>query len=180
VTHARARGPALLAGLLVLVALIILPAGLNRFGRFFADAVADPAADLDKDGQTSLLEAFLTASKKVEASFSEANLLATEHAILDDNGDGLGTGASFFQGLRPAKKPDTDADPDGYRAQQIVLSPSPADRALGAEARKKRDELEVKVRKLRDGRGSMSDDDYYGRLEPLLLELARIYERGKR
>jgi branched-chain amino acid transport system permease protein len=35
VTSARARGPALPVGLLVLAALIVLPAGLNRFGRFF-------------------------------------------------------------------------------------------------------------------------------------------------
>src|SRR5213076_1421481 len=62
----------------------------TRFGGFLADAVSDPLADLDKDGQTSLLEAFLVAAKRVDASYTEAGLLATEHALLDDNGDGLG------------------------------------------------------------------------------------------
>jgi hypothetical protein len=36
-----------------------------RFGQYLAEAIADPQADLDKDGQTSLLEAFLTASHRV-------------------------------------------------------------------------------------------------------------------
>ena len=30
-----------------------------RFGQYIAEAIADPRADLDKDGQVSLLEAFL-------------------------------------------------------------------------------------------------------------------------
>ena len=30
-----------------------------HFGEYLAGAIADPAADLDKDGQTSLLEAFI-------------------------------------------------------------------------------------------------------------------------
>lgn len=34
-----------------------------RFGRFFAKRVIDPAADLDKDEQTSLFEAFLAAAR---------------------------------------------------------------------------------------------------------------------
>src|SRR5256885_2838954 len=37
----------------------------TRFGQYFAKALADPESDLDKDGQVSLLEAFLTASRRV-------------------------------------------------------------------------------------------------------------------
>src|SRR5262249_11540634 len=36
-----------------------------RLGQYFSEAVADPEADLDKDGQTSLLEAYLIASRRV-------------------------------------------------------------------------------------------------------------------
>src|ERR1019366_7106008 len=62
----------------------------TRFGGYLAKAIADPAADLDKDGQTSLLEAFLLASRETQQFYREAGRLATEHALLDDNGDGLG------------------------------------------------------------------------------------------
>jgi hypothetical protein len=70
----------------------------TRFGGYLARAIADPAADLDKDGQASLLEAYLLASRQVEQFYKEAGRLATEHALLDDNGDGLGTRIKSFPG----------------------------------------------------------------------------------
>src|SRR5206468_3358863 len=73
----------------------------TRFGKYFAKSVADPSADLDKDGQVSVLEAFLSASRQVEDFYKSERRLATEHALLDDNGDGKGTPASFFHGVRP-------------------------------------------------------------------------------
>src|SRR4029077_6004302 len=76
---------------------------VTQFGGYFARAIANPAADLDKDGQTSLLEAFLFASRQVEQFYQEAGRLATEHALLDDNGDGLGTPADWFRGVRAVK-----------------------------------------------------------------------------
>jgi hypothetical protein len=54
---------------------------------------------------------------------------------------------------------------------------APPERTLPAEARRRRDELELKVLKLRDGRTKLPIDEYHRRLEPLLLELARIYQR---
>ncbi|KPK76368.1 MAG: hypothetical protein AMJ79_06880, partial [Phycisphaerae bacterium SM23_30] len=51
-----------------------------RFHRYLAAAVADLQADLDKDGQTSLLEAFLYANHGVNEFYSAAGRLATEHA----------------------------------------------------------------------------------------------------
>ncbi|MEK7996216.1 MAG: hypothetical protein AAB403_20645, partial [Planctomycetota bacterium] len=68
-----------------------------RFGQYLAEAIAEPQADLDKDGQTSLLEAFLTASARVVEFYSAAGRLATEHSLLDDNGDGLGTRPDWFR-----------------------------------------------------------------------------------
>ncbi len=50
----------------------------TRFGGYLAQANADPAADLDKDGQTSLLEAYLAASHQVEQSYQEQGRLMTE------------------------------------------------------------------------------------------------------
>jgi hypothetical protein len=49
----------------------------TRFCQFFTDAITDPQADLDKDGQTSLLEAFLIASNRVAQFYSAAGRLAT-------------------------------------------------------------------------------------------------------
>jgi hypothetical protein len=150
----------------------------TRLGGFVSEAIVDPAADLDKDGQTSLLEAFLVAAKRVEASFSEAGLVATEHALLDDNGDGLGTGAALYQGLR-ARKPDGDAAPDGLRAHQVHLLRSEPERALPPELRRRRDQLELEVLKLRESKAKLAEEEYYRRIETLLLEIAHIYQRAE-
>ena len=48
-----------------------------RFGDFISSAIADPKADLDKDDQTSLLEAFLLAASGVREFYSSESRLAT-------------------------------------------------------------------------------------------------------
>src|SRR5690606_10990909 len=58
-----------------------------RLGGPLSEAIANPAADLDKDGQVSLLEAWLTASREVAEFYESDARLATEHSLLDDNGD---------------------------------------------------------------------------------------------
>ena len=68
---------------------------LTRFGSYIGKAIADLSCDLDKDGQVSALEAFLMASRRVEEFYAGEKRLATEHALLDDNGDGKGTPATF-------------------------------------------------------------------------------------
>jgi hypothetical protein len=151
----------------------------TRLGGLVVDALADPEADLDKDGETSLLEAFLVSSKRVEGAFSEAGLLPTEHALLDDNGDGLGTTASLYQGLRPAPAAEGAPTPDGRRAHQVHLLPSEPEKAMPEDLRRRRDQLELEVLKLRDARAKLGDEEYYRKVEPLLLDLARVYRKAE-
>jgi hypothetical protein len=148
-----------------------------RLGGYLVEALSDPAADLDKDGETSLLEAFLVASKRVESSFADAGLLASEHALLDDNGDGLGTAAALYDGLRPTRAREGANEPDGRRAHQVHLLHSAGEQAMSPAARKRRDQLELQVLELRDARARLGDEDYYRKVEPLLLDLARLYRK---
>jgi hypothetical protein len=147
----------------------------TRFGQYFAKAIIDPKADLDKDGQTSVLEAFLSASHAVGQFYAAAGRLATEHALLDDNGDGLGTPAEWFRGIRPVQRARDGAALDGYRAHQLHLLPSPAEAAMPPEVRTKRDQLELQVMELRDTKAKSSEEEYFSTLEPLLREIAQIY-----
>ena len=148
-----------------------------RFGQFMAEAIIDPAADLDKDGQTSLLEAFLTASHQTSEFYSTAGRLATEHALLDDNGDGLGTPADWFRGIRPVERAASGAELDGYRAHQLCLLYSEAEADMSPALRAERDRLELEVMQLRDSKDSLPEDTYYTRLEALLYKLAKIYQQ---
>jgi hypothetical protein len=149
-----------------------------RFGGFLSEAIADPAADLDKDGQTSLLEAWLYASQRTAAWYKDEERLATEHSLLDDNGDGFGTPPDWFQGVRVVKKATNRAAPDGLRAHQIHLVPNAAERALSPEMKAERDELEKQLAALREKKASMPEDAYFTELEALLLRLAHVYQRG--
>ncbi len=149
-----------------------------RFGDSLSSAIADPKADLDKDGQTSLLEAFLAASAGAQDFYKQEGRLATEHALIDDNGDGLGTPSDWFQGFRAVRTAKAGAIPDGNRANQFVLVPGKADERLSAEDKARRDELELEIARLRLQKAQLAEDDYYRRLEPLLLELAHLYRDG--
>jgi hypothetical protein len=152
---------------------------ITRFGQYLAESIIDPNADLDKDGQTSLLEAFLSASSKVRGFYSASGRLATEHALLDDNADGLGTPADWFRGIRPTKKASDNASLDGYRAHQLCLVPGPCDAALSPAQRAQRDRLELDVMALRDNRAGLTDEQYYPKLESLLRTIAQIYDRAQ-
>lgn len=152
----------------------------TQFGSFFTEAIAGPVeADLDNDEQVSLLEGFIYASRKVADYYEKAGRLATEHALIDDNGDGLGSRAEWFEGTTPAKTAREDVEPDGELAAQRVLIRSAFERQLTPAQRERRDKLEREVKSLRRSKSELPEDEYYKRLETLLLELAQLYRAAE-
>jgi len=147
-----------------------------RFGSYLVHALGSKEADLDKDGQTSLLEAFIMASRQTGEFYEIEGRLVSEHALLDDTGDQRGTPADWFRGVRPVKKAVQDAKPDGWRASQFHLVESELESRLSLEMKKERDALEQAVFELRDRRASIPMKEYLDQLEALLLPLARLYQ----
>jgi hypothetical protein len=147
-----------------------------RFGKFLAEALPDPKSDLDKDGQISLLEAFLSASHRTTEFYKTDGRLATEHALIDDNGDGLGTPSDWFRGVRATKQARDGAVLDGPRAHQFHLVRSRAEQQLAAGVRTRRDALELEIAKLRERKAKMSETAYLRELEQRLLEIAALYD----
>jgi hypothetical protein len=147
-----------------------------RFGELFAQAVANPAADLDRDGQTSVLEAFVFAAKQVQDFYKENDRMATEHALIDDNGDQRGTPSDWFNGTRVVKRPQNNSvAPDGARARVLALVPPAADLLLSNEQLQLREQYERQLEQLRSRKAQMDVDAYYTALEALLRKLAAIY-----
>ena len=60
----------------------------TRFPAYFVEAFGAQAADTNRDGQVSLLEAFDYARAKTAKAYEQDGLLLTEHAALEDGGDG--------------------------------------------------------------------------------------------
>jgi hypothetical protein len=134
------------------------------FGGFFIDALASDAADSDKNKRVSVLEAFQFAKSEVAKAYEREGLLATEHALLDDNGDKDGS-------------QDPAATGKDGRAANIVplgtvggdnLPGDPKLRALYLERR----ELERRVESLRLLKESMEPGRYSSELEKLVTAIA--------
>ncbi len=148
----------------------------TRFGEFFAQAISgEKEADLDRDDQVSLLEAFLWSSKRVVRFFETEERLATEHALIEDNGDGVGSRLESFVGVR-AKPLEDGKTPDGLLAHQWGLILNPVDASLTDDIRQQRAELEKKLEALKAQRAMLGDAEYYIQLEALMLQIAKLYE----
>jgi hypothetical protein len=140
----------------------------SRFGAKFADALTDPAADLDLDGSLSLLEATLHASSGTRAFYEDAQRVLQEHAVLDDNGDGQPTSTDAFKGLR------AEAKSDGALAREIYLLTPTVD-PLSPQAKEVRAKLEASIDALRQRKPQMKEAEYYRLLESLMREMAKLY-----
>lgn len=146
----------------------------SRFGDFFSSALADAGADLDHDDQVSVLEAFLIASKSVQRFYESETRIATETALIEDNGDGLGTSSDFFDGVRIVAKAK-NGKTDGQFAHQFVLIKNDRELLFSPEMLASRAELEQQIEKLRTEKARYTTDEYFTRLEPLMIRLAELY-----
>ena len=133
------------------------------FGRFFAAALAEEASDTDKDGRLSVLEAFDAARAGVERHYQSLRRLRTEHALLDDDGDGRGSVTAGAQG-------------DGRRAALLFLDGTGVSRSGDPNVTAllvQRDSLHRRLMALRDRRPAMDSLSYERELEQVLIEIAR-------
>lgn len=147
----------------------------TRFGTHFVKALLSPDSDYDKDGQVSLLEAFLAGSANLAEFYKTEGRLASEHPLIDDNGDGLGTPPDWFRGVRAIKRAANNAAPDGPRALQLALIHSAREKNLSPEVKAQRDALELKLAALRETKARLDEDEYYRQLEQILLQIAALY-----
>jgi hypothetical protein len=135
----------------------------TAFARHFVDAFTGDGADADKDQRVSLLEAFEYARREVQRFYEKDRRLLTEHAVLDDNGDGVG---SSDPGPKAA---------DGAVARTLFLGTggeeTSADPRLAALRQERRD-VERKLEALKARKERSVPGQYEEELEKLLVELA--------
>ena len=122
-----------------------------RFGHWFAEAFAGGAADIDKDGALSLLEAYAYTVREVKREYESDNRLLTEHARITDS----------------------------TLARQFVFGAAAAvatDAGSQALLEKKRN-LESQIASLRARKPQMDSTAYEKQLEALLVELATVNQQ---
>jgi hypothetical protein len=103
------------------------------FPHKLAIALAEPPSveqlDMDRDGQLTMLDVYLFTARETAQEYLIGQLLATEHALIDDTGDGRGTEVQIDflteeQGgrLRAGGDLPLITKGDGARARQIILN----------------------------------------------------------
>ena len=138
----------------------------TEFAQFFVEAITGESADLDKDERVSLLEAYQYAREEVIRFYEDENEILTEHALLDDNGDGTG---SEEVGLN---------EPDGSLAAGFQLGGiSVTEEAINqdpelARLYDERRQIQARITELRVLRDAMQEEAYMAAMEELLVELA--------
>lgn len=148
----------------------------SRFGDAMSQAISGLDADINRDGQTSLLEAWLFASRRTAEFYTTEGRLATEHALIDDNGDGKGTRAEVYDGDRLKLNIENADQLDGSQAARWNFIRSDEERRLTPEQRETRDHLEQQLEVLRRRRDKLTEAEYLVQLEAILVPLARLYE----
>lgn len=152
----------------------------SRLGKYLAAAMLDPASDIDHDGEVSVLEAFLAGAAGVRDFYQSSGRLLTENALLDDNGDGLGTPATAFRGTRPVlRSGDPGRSLDGSLAAKITLAPAVAKLPFTAEELSRRAELEAELERWHVRRGELAQAEYEEAVLPNLLALAKLYRAAE-
>lgn len=136
----------------------------TRFAGFLIAALNATDADTDQDGHISVLEAFVYANRLTSDFYKRAGRLATEHALLDDNGDGVGH-----------EKIEAG---EGVLARATYLDSLSVDEAAAnvatAKLLKERARLEGEIEQLIAGKAGMPEAEYEAHLERLFIQLAKV------
>ena len=125
-----------------------------RFAQYFVEALSNEAADRDRNGRVSILEAFDYAQTKVKESYEQGGHILTEHAVLEDGAQGKLAATEFIA-------------PDKAKAA-IAQVTDPALRALLEQ----QNDLERQVAALRLKKDTMDPAEYDRQLEKLVTDLA--------
>jgi hypothetical protein len=143
------------------------------FGTHFTNALTGDAADADRDGRVSLLEAFDYARREVQREYQRTGRLQTEHAVIDGVGDGKGV--AEVEGTAPHGR-IARAFFLGRPGGAVAANATPELRAL-YEAR---DRMQSQLNELRARRATLSESEYEAALERLLVEIARNAQEIRR
>lgn len=149
-----------------------------RFGEYLSKSITDPSADLDHDDCVSILEAFLAASNRVAQFYEDEGRLASEQALLDDNGDSRGTPAVFYRGARPVKAPANGLKLDGSLASRMIAFRFGKPDLRTAEQRAQCDAIADQIESLRSRKKELAENGYYLELERLFLAFASTNRTG--
>jgi len=145
----------------------------TAFPEYFVEAFLKPEeADLDKNGQVSLLEAFDYSRDRVVRFYESANRLRPEHALLDDNGDGNGSETPA------ANSGDGQLAARSFLAVNASAAPPPAVDGNNPLAKEKA-QLLAEIESLKTRKNNLPAPEYNRKIEELFIRLAKLNRQMK-
>ena len=141
-----------------------------RFAEHFIAALAGREADADQNGRVSVLEAFDYAARLTAEHYKRAGRLATEHALLEDSGDGVGH--------EKAEGGDGELARVVY-FDSLTVEQAAANAEVGRLLRE-RTRYEEEIEQLKARKREMAEGQYESELERLFVGLAKTNRSIKR
>jgi hypothetical protein len=124
-----------------------------KFGGFWSDALTSNEADKDKDGNLTAQEVYDFATRKVADAYKSDAAIATEHSRL------------------------VGAEPARFVVSRIGAAALFASDTQLIALRGEQGVIESRLAEIRTQKAQWSQDEYFNRIEPVLVELARLGER---
>ncbi len=145
-----------------------------EYMEFFIQGLSDGSADANRDERITLLEACRQAAILTNTWYEKNNFIATEHALIDDNGDGLGTRLVPEEETDDATKKDVQSIDGGFASECLIKDyhfPDDAPRQLIDDYLSALEEINLLKQKKQD----YENEKYYEMLEAKLIDAASMH-----
>lgn len=149
----------------------------TEFMAFWVEALEDGSADRDRDERISLYELCQQAAELTDAWYIGNGYISTEHALLDDNGDGLGTRLTWDMVAEFDPNDPKNTDLDGALARSCYLKNYSFPEGASQEWIDEYVEALDCVAELKKRKHELESDEYYVELERLFLDAARANKK---
>jgi hypothetical protein len=151
-----------------------------EYFEFLIKSLQDGSADLNRDERITVYELANQTAQLTQTWYDQNEYIATEHSLLDDNGDGLGTRLLPEDGneQRKSSQQQTKETPqDGGLAQQVFIKdfqfPENAPDELIAQYLSALDHIQsCKLMK-----NDLERKEYYRQLESHLIQAASLHQK---
>ncbi|MBZ0256677.1 hypothetical protein K8I31_11485, partial [bacterium] len=138
----------------------------TEYMRFFLEGIEGGGADRNFDERISFLEAASRAAELTQAWYETEGFLATEHSLLDDNGDQLGTRLPIE--AQAAEGQDGALAADCFLLEFSFPDGAPQELVQNYQAAMR------EIQSLKDQKELLQEDEYYKQLETLLVKAAKL------
>lgn len=147
-----------------------------EYFEFLIQSLKDGSADVNRDERITVFELANQTAQLTQAWYDQNEYIASEHSLIDDNGDGLGTRLIPEDGTTEHQRKSNTTPQDGELANQVFIKdfqfPENAPKELIDQYLASLNQ----VAELKHKKKEMDSADYFQQLESYLIQAASIHQ----